>query len=291
MFKTRVEVPPPNRPGIPPDIITWADAAYLGWFKKDISALRPRVDVLVASCHWGLGKDVLQYMTEIACGDRCGRRHRGRPRAALFAADRGTGASRSSTGSATSRSTPATADASTATGSARWCGRARAARIERVAFQFVRHNDRNETVPCDMAKEAEKLADIVTRSAPFGTRFVTDGTRCGWSLITYSGEPSYRVPAGRALGYEFLHPLVHASASRDPRAMRWLSEQRNYCASRLFRWVPGLVPLRFTRPGHESSTSPPPPSAPRRRGSRPTPSRARRCDRARPARAEVRSAR
>jgi len=66
MFKTRVGVPPPNRPGIPPDIITWADAAYLGWFKEDISALRPRVDVLVASCHWGLGKDVLQYMTEIA---------------------------------------------------------------------------------------------------------------------------------------------------------------------------------------------------------------------------------
>jgi poly-gamma-glutamate synthesis protein (capsule biosynthesis protein) len=66
MFKTRVDVPPPNRPGIPPDIITWADAAYLGWFREDISALRPRVDVLVASCHWGLGKDVLQYMTDIA---------------------------------------------------------------------------------------------------------------------------------------------------------------------------------------------------------------------------------
>src|SRR5205807_2450903 len=32
----------------------------------DIAALRPRVDVLVASCHWGLGKDVLQYMTDIA---------------------------------------------------------------------------------------------------------------------------------------------------------------------------------------------------------------------------------
>jgi hypothetical protein len=39
----------------------------------------------------------------------------------------------------------------------------------------VRHNDRNETVPCDMAKEADELADIVARSAPFGTKFVTDG--------------------------------------------------------------------------------------------------------------------
>jgi len=47
--------------------------------------------------------------------------------------------------------------------------------IERVTFQFVRHNDRNETVPSDMAKEAEELADIVTRSAPFDTKFVTEG--------------------------------------------------------------------------------------------------------------------
>ena len=43
MFKTRPEVPPPNRPGIPPEIITWADAAYLNWFKEDIAALRQRV--------------------------------------------------------------------------------------------------------------------------------------------------------------------------------------------------------------------------------------------------------
>src|SRR5713101_7812915 len=68
VFKTRLDVPPANRPGIPPEIITWADAGYLGAFKEDIAALRPRVDVLVASCHWGLGKDVLQYMTEIAHG-------------------------------------------------------------------------------------------------------------------------------------------------------------------------------------------------------------------------------
>src|SRR5712671_1252229 len=66
MFKTRVDVPPANRPGIPPEIVTWADAAYLAAFKEDIAALRARVDVLVASCHWGLGKDVLQYMTDIA---------------------------------------------------------------------------------------------------------------------------------------------------------------------------------------------------------------------------------
>src|SRR5262249_6324264 len=62
VLKTRVAPPPPTRRGVPPDIITWADPAYLRAFTDDIAALRPNVDVLVASCHWGLGKDVLQYM-------------------------------------------------------------------------------------------------------------------------------------------------------------------------------------------------------------------------------------
>jgi poly-gamma-glutamate capsule biosynthesis protein CapA/YwtB (metallophosphatase superfamily) len=59
-------VPPPNRPGVPPLIVTWADAAYLAEFRKDIEALRPQVDIVVASCHWGLGREPLQYMTDIA---------------------------------------------------------------------------------------------------------------------------------------------------------------------------------------------------------------------------------
>ena len=59
-------VPPPNRPGVPPLIVTWADAAYLAEFRKDIEALRPQADIVVASCHWGLGREPLQYMTDIA---------------------------------------------------------------------------------------------------------------------------------------------------------------------------------------------------------------------------------
>jgi len=58
-------IPPANRPGVPPVIITWADPTYLADFCKDIAALRPKVDILVASCHWGLGREPLQYMTEI----------------------------------------------------------------------------------------------------------------------------------------------------------------------------------------------------------------------------------
>ena len=34
--------------------------------REDVAALRTQADVVVASCHWGLGKDVLAYMREIA---------------------------------------------------------------------------------------------------------------------------------------------------------------------------------------------------------------------------------
>jgi poly-gamma-glutamate capsule biosynthesis protein CapA/YwtB (metallophosphatase superfamily) len=177
MFKTRAEVPPPNRPGVAPDIITWADAAYLSWFKEDVAALRPRVDVLVASCHWGLGKDVLQYMTEIAhaaidAGADIvvghGPHHslavevyKGKP---IFY---GLGNFSFHTGHGGRRHGD-------------WVGMlvrasASAKGIEGVTFQFVRHNDRNETIARTMDEEAAELADIRASSRPFGTTFVAEG--------------------------------------------------------------------------------------------------------------------
>jgi poly-gamma-glutamate capsule biosynthesis protein CapA/YwtB (metallophosphatase superfamily) len=177
MFKTRADVPPPNRPGVAPDIITWADAAYLSAFKEDIAALRPRVDVLVASCHWGLGKEVLQYMTEIAhaaidAGADIvvghGPHHslavevyKGKP---IFY---GLGNFSFHTGHGGRRHPD-------------WVGmlvraNASATGIEGVTFQFVRNNDRNETVACAMDEEAAQLADILARSRPFCTTFVTEG--------------------------------------------------------------------------------------------------------------------
>ena len=66
VHKTRPEIPPMNRPGIPPVIITWADRDYLRSFTDDIATLRQNADVVVASCHWGLHKEVLDYMPEIA---------------------------------------------------------------------------------------------------------------------------------------------------------------------------------------------------------------------------------
>ena len=44
-----------------------------------------------------------------------------------------------------------------------------------ATFQLVRHNDRNETILCEMDKEAEALADIVVGSALFGTKLDAKG--------------------------------------------------------------------------------------------------------------------
>jgi len=62
----RAGVPPANRPGVPPAILTWADARSLAEFTGDLRALRARADIVVASHHWGLFEDVLDYQVEIA---------------------------------------------------------------------------------------------------------------------------------------------------------------------------------------------------------------------------------
>ena len=56
---------PANRPGLPPQILTWADQQYLQRFTQEINVLRGKVDIVVASCHWGVGREVLQYMAEL----------------------------------------------------------------------------------------------------------------------------------------------------------------------------------------------------------------------------------
>jgi poly-gamma-glutamate capsule biosynthesis protein CapA/YwtB (metallophosphatase superfamily) len=179
VFKTRADVPPANRPGIPPEIVTWADAGYLGAFREDIAALRPRVDILVASCHWGLGKDVLQYMTEIG--------HAAIDAGADIVMGHGPHYSLPIEVYKGKAIFYGLGNLSFHTGHGGrkhgdWIGmvvRAAVSRqgIEGVTFQFVRHNEANETVPCEMADEAEELADIIKRSAPFGTKFTTEGNQ------------------------------------------------------------------------------------------------------------------
>jgi poly-gamma-glutamate synthesis protein (capsule biosynthesis protein) len=175
--KTRPEIPPPNRPGVPPEIVTWADAAYLRAFADDVAALRARADVVVASCHWGLGQEVLAYMTQIAhaavdAGAHVVMGHgphyslpvevyKGRP---IFY---GLGSFSFHTGHGGRRHGD-------------WLGMMVRAEIERdgvkgTGFQFVRHNERNETVLCALADERAAFEDLARRSAHLGARLSAHG--------------------------------------------------------------------------------------------------------------------
>ena len=171
MHKTRPDVPPLNRPGLPPIVRTWADPDSLRAFTADIARLRAATDVVVASCHWGLGKDVLDYMSEsahaaidagadvvIGHGPHVAlpvEVYRGKP---IFY---GLGSFSFHTG-----------HGGRAHGD--WVGMmARidfdADRLIGAAFRFVRHNAANETVPCRPADESEALGALTAASADLDT--------------------------------------------------------------------------------------------------------------------------
>jgi len=175
--KTRPEVPPMNRPGIPPIVVTWADRDYLAAFAEDIAALRRQADIVVASCHWGLGEEVLGYMREIALAAiEAGADvvfghgphyslpvevYRGKP---IFY---GLGSFSFHTGHGGRRHGD-------------WIGMM--ARVEvgksgisEARFCFVRHNAANETVACALADEGAALDRIIERSARCGARLTPDG--------------------------------------------------------------------------------------------------------------------
>jgi poly-gamma-glutamate capsule biosynthesis protein CapA/YwtB (metallophosphatase superfamily) len=177
LHKTRPEVPPCNRPGLPPIIKTWADPGYLQQYKDDLAALRKQCDVLVASCHWGLHQDVLEYMPEIAHaaidtgadvvighGPHYSlpvESYKGKPvfyGLGSFSFHTGHGGKKH--GDWVGMMARITLD-----------GKA----VKGATFQFVRHNDANETVLCALANEQATLADITKRSAPFGTQLTPQG--------------------------------------------------------------------------------------------------------------------
>jgi poly-gamma-glutamate synthesis protein (capsule biosynthesis protein) len=182
--KTRPEIPPMNRPGVPPIIVTWADKAYLAAFAEDIAALRSQADIVVASCHWGLGEEVLDYMTEIAhAAIDAGadivighgphyslpvEAYRGKP---IFY---GLGSFSFHTGHGGRRHGD-------------WIGmmaqvELASRTVRQAGFRFVRHNDANETVLCQLANEGETLARLTDRASRMGTRLERAGDQVAIQL-------------------------------------------------------------------------------------------------------------
>jgi poly-gamma-glutamate capsule biosynthesis protein CapA/YwtB (metallophosphatase superfamily) len=176
MGRITPNMPPANRPGIPPVILTWADADYLAEFRRDLETLRPQVDILVASCHWGLGREPLQYMKDIAhaaidAGADVVMGHgphyplpievyKGRP---IFY---GMGNLTFITGHLGRKH-------------AGWIGLMVELMVENGAvsscyMRFVRANDQDESYFRSPSDETETLADLSTRSAKFGARLESE---------------------------------------------------------------------------------------------------------------------
>ena len=177
--KTRPEIPPMNRPGVPPIVVTWADRAYLKSFTDQIAALRRDTDFVVASCHWGLGEEVLDYMTEIA--------HAAIDSGADIVVGHGP---HYSLPVEVYQSKPifyglGSFSFHTGHGGRRhgdWIGMM--ARIEAgpagivskaARFRFVRHNAANETVPCALAAEGATFDRLAERGARLDTKLIPEG--------------------------------------------------------------------------------------------------------------------
>jgi poly-gamma-glutamate capsule biosynthesis protein CapA/YwtB (metallophosphatase superfamily) len=174
----RAGVPPANRPGVPPAILTWADTRSLAEFTGDLRALRARADIVVASHHWGLFEEVLDYQVEIAHAaidagadvvvghgphHACAvEMYRGKP---IFY---GLGSFSFHTG-----------HGGRAHGD--WVGMlARLAfddaALGEVALSLVRHDERNATYVCDPGQDREAVEQIVRRSDKAGTTLAISGS-------------------------------------------------------------------------------------------------------------------
>jgi hypothetical protein len=158
-------------------ILTWADAKSLAGFTDDLRALRTRADIVVASHHWGLFEEVLDYQVEIAhaaieagadvvmghgphyaCAVEM---YRGKP---IFY---GLGSFSFHTGHGGRRHGD-------------WIGmmtqvEAGPGGVVGARFRFVRHNAANETVPCTLADEAPIFGRLAATSAALGATLVPEG--------------------------------------------------------------------------------------------------------------------
>jgi poly-gamma-glutamate capsule biosynthesis protein CapA/YwtB (metallophosphatase superfamily) len=178
--------PPANRPGIPPEIVTWADPAYLQWLEEDIAAARGQAEVVVASFHWGLHKEVLHYMTEIA--------HRAVDAGADLVIGHGPHYSLpveaykgvpifyglGSFSFHTGHGGRQHGDWLGMMVRVSWDER----RIARAAFQFVRHDRDNRTVLCALAGEGTAFDEIARHSTGLGAKLRARGDEVEIGLRT-----------------------------------------------------------------------------------------------------------
>lgn len=168
-----------TRPGMPPEIITWAEPEALDQFRSDIAALRQKADIVVGSNHWGLDREVLQYQREIAhaaidAGADIVMGHGPHVPLAMEVYNEkpvfyGVGSFSFETGHRAQKHPDwigLMVDVSITDGS-----------IDQAAFSFVRHNAKNETIQRSMQDETAEFETLRASSADLGVTLELDGDR------------------------------------------------------------------------------------------------------------------
>jgi poly-gamma-glutamate capsule biosynthesis protein CapA/YwtB (metallophosphatase superfamily) len=177
MFRSGPGAIPLNRPGVPPAILTWADPPSLQRFRDDVAALKAKTDIVIASCHWGVGQTVFQYMREIAhtaidAGADAVFGHgphfalpvesyRGKPiyyGLGSFSFHTGHGGFKH--GDWVGMLAKVTFDGTA---------------VKKATFQFVRHNDDNETVLCQLKNEGEVFGQVSAGTTQLGSKLAPQG--------------------------------------------------------------------------------------------------------------------
>ena len=166
-----------TRPGMPPEVLTWTDPDALALFREDVQALRSQADVVIASHHWGLDAEVLDYQVEIA--------HTAIDAGADLVMGHGTHFPLAIESYQNKPIFYGIGSFSFETGHLNrkhpdWIGLMLKVTIEdtlikRPAFSFVRHNEQNEPVRRPMDQEQAELERIRSMSARFGTSIEVDG--------------------------------------------------------------------------------------------------------------------
>ena len=177
MFRSGPGAIPLNRPGVAPAILTWADPPSLQRFRDDVAALKAKTDIVIASCHWGVDQTVFKYMQEIAhtaidAGADVVFGHgphfslpvesyRGKPiyyGLGSFSFHTGHGGIKH--GDWVGMLAKVTFDGKV---------------VKKATFQFVRHNDDNETVLCLLKNESEVFGQVSAGTTRLGNKLTPQG--------------------------------------------------------------------------------------------------------------------
>jgi poly-gamma-glutamate capsule biosynthesis protein CapA/YwtB (metallophosphatase superfamily) len=177
MFRSGPGAIPLNRPGVAPAILTWADPPSLQRFRDDVAALKAKSDIVIASCHWGVDQTVFKYMREIA--------HTAIDAGADVVFGHGPHFSLPVESYCGKPIYYGLGSFSFHTGHGGikhgdWVGMLAKVTFDRTAvkkatFQFVRHDEANETVLCLLKNEGDAFGQVSTGSTRLGSKLAPQG--------------------------------------------------------------------------------------------------------------------